>query len=377
MANIHPHLAPEPDHLHVEEKLAILLRIGKEIQKVHELEPLLGILGNLARDVLEAERCSIFLYDDKEHELWTMVAHQVREIRVPADKGVVGHAALSREVQLVADAYNDFRFNPDVDKNTGYMTRNVLAVPLLDAHGDVLGVFQALNKQQGDFSRIDVDLLVLISEYAAAALERAKLYRQIRDTQNKLVHKLAMAAEFKDEETSAHTRRVGLYSALLGKASGLKADEVEVLKTAAPMHDLGKIGIPDNILKKPGKLDEEEWQVMQRHPEIGYKILDDADNPILHTAALISRDHHEKWDGSGYPRGLKGEEISIHGRIVALADVFDALSTRRPYKEPWPLEEILDYIKSLSGKQFDPKLVELFFENLDDVILIKERYKDN
>jgi len=143
------------------------------------------------------------------------------------------------------------------------------------------------------------------------------------------------------------------------------------------MHDIGKIGISDDILNKPGKLDKNEWDVMRTHSTIGYEILKNSTRPILQAAATVAYTHHEKWDGSGYPIGLKGEEIHIFGRITAIADVFDALGSDRVYKEAWPLEKILDFFKEQKGKHFDPKLIDIFFDNLDEFLKIRDKYKDS
>jgi len=145
---------------------------------------------------------------------------------------------------------------------------------------------------------------------------------------------------------------------------------------AAPMHDIGKIGIPDAILLKKGKLNDWEWDVMKKHTTIGYEILKDSSSELLQMAALVALDHHERWDGTGYPNGKKGEEISLWGRITSVADVFDALLSKRPYKEPWSLEKTVEHMNSLKGKQFDPQLVELFFSDLDEVMKIREKYRD-
>jgi len=359
-----------------EYQLNVLLDFGKVINKTKTLNSVLESMADFARDILSADRCSIFVYDKLTDELWSKVAHDIEPIRITARKGVAGYAALSKETQIVVDAYNDYRFNPEVDKATGYLTQTILAVPLLDNQDNTIGVFQVLNKKHSIFTNLDAEMLLLISNYAASAIENAILHDKIRSTQAKIIHKLASAAEFKDQETSKHTKRVGLYSALLGAHYGLGEEEVRKLELTAPMHDTGKIGIPDRIMLKPGKLDEEEFKAMQEHATIGYSLLFDAEDEYLQTAALISYEHHEKYNGTGYPNGKKAEKISIYGRIVAIADVFDALVSERPYKKAWSFEEALAYLQKERGEHFDPVLIDIFFENIETVREIYQKLKD-
>jgi len=198
----------------------------------------------------------------------------------------------------------------------------------------------------------------------------------LNDTRLQIVNRLGRAVEYRDNETGLHIIRMSQISVILGKAIGLDEDACELLLNAAPMHDIGKIGIPDDILLKPGKLEKDEFTIMQKHAQIGADILSGDESELISMAHDIALTHHEKWDGNGYPNGLVGEEIPLVGRITALADVFDALTSRRPYKEPWPVEKSVDLIKSESGKHFDPKLVDLFMEHLPSIIDIKEKYAE-
>jgi len=359
-----------------EKQLAILLEFGKVINKTKSLDGVLESMANFARDILQADRCSIFIYDKNKEELWSKVAHEVHPIRISAKKGLAGYAALSKETQIVVDAYNDYRFNREVDKTTGYLTQTILSVPLLDNQENTIGVFQALNKKESIFTNVDAELLLLISNYAASAIENAILYDKLRDTQTKIINKLASAAEFKDQETSKHTKRVGLYSALLAEKYGLSRDDITKIELAAPMHDAGKIGIADKLLLKPGKLSDEEFDVMKTHAKLGHDLLFDEENEYLKTAALIALEHHEKWDGSGYPMSKKGEEISIYGRIVAIADVFDALISTRPYKAAWSFKKAHAHLQKNSGTHFDPTLIDLFDKNIEKIHAIYQELKD-
>lgn len=198
----------------------------------------------------------------------------------------------------------------------------------------------------------------------------------LRETRLNIVQCLGMAAEYKDNETGLHVIRMSHFSRIIALAAGFSEEEADEILHAAPMHDVGKIGIPDAILQKPGKLDAQEWDVMRQHPEIGAQIIGDHEASLLQMARRIALSHHEKWDGSGYPEGLVGDAIPIEGRIVAIADVFDALTSVRPYKEAWPVEKAVDLIRRERGKHFDPQLVDCFLESLDAIVEIKERWAE-
>ncbi|SAI65674.1 metal-dependent phosphohydrolase [Bordetella ansorpii] len=198
----------------------------------------------------------------------------------------------------------------------------------------------------------------------------------LRDTRLQIIQRLGAAAEYKDNETGLHVIRMSHYAKVLALAAGYSQTAAEEVLHASPMHDIGKIGIPDAILKKPGKLTDEEWAVMRRHPIIGGKIIGDHRSGLLRMARIIAEGHHEKWDGTGYPRGLKGEQIPHVARIVALVDVFDALTSERPYKSAWPVDEAVDYIVQASGTHFDPELVPLFVECLPELLAIRDQWGD-
>ncbi|MCB9096516.1 MAG: response regulator [Arcobacter sp.] len=187
---------------------------------------------------------------------------------------------------------------------------------------------------------------------------------------------LGKTAEYKDPETASHVARVAYYSKLLAKGYGLSEKEQDILFYSAPFHDLGKIGIEDKILLKPSKLTNEEFETMKKHPKIGYEILKNSQSEYLQAGAIIALTHHEKINGSGYPNGLKGDDIHIFGRIVAIADVFDALTSFRPYKQAWSFEDAVNYLQEKSGKEFDTKLVEIFINNIDEVTVIYNSFKD-
>ncbi|WP_412478429.1 HD-GYP domain-containing protein [Azonexus sp. IMCC34839] len=199
---------------------------------------------------------------------------------------------------------------------------------------------------------------------------------ELMTTRQQIIRRLGRAAEFKDNETGNHVLRMSHYARLIAEQYGLGLEATSILFNTAPMHDIGKIGIPDSILLKPGKLNAEEWKIMYQHPIMGAEIIGKHENDLLETARIIALTHHEKWDGSGYPQGLKGECIPLEGRIVAIADVFDALVSERPYKKPVPLDEALAYMESQAGIHFDPALMQAFKAALPEILRIREIYAD-
>jgi putative two-component system response regulator len=224
-------------------------------------------------------------------------------------------------------------------------------------------------------ARVATHLKLYAHERHLTELVKART-RELEETRLEVIRRLGRAAEFKDDETGQHVIRMSHYVRLLAEAIGLPSAEVEVFFHAAPMHDIGKIGIPEAILLKPGKLTPEEWEVMKRHPAIGAGIIGRHTNALLETARIMALTHHEKWDGSGYPRGLKGEGIPLAGRIVAIADVFDALSSARPYKQAWSIEDSMAFIEQHAGSHFDPTLVERFKATLPEVLKVRALYLD-
>jgi putative two-component system response regulator len=212
------------------------------------------------------------------------------------------------------------------------------------------------------------------AEWLAAEVRKATT--EIVQRERETVVRLSKAAEYRDPETGAHILRMAHYSELIARGMGLSVEDQELLLEAAPMHDIGKVGIADNILLKPGRLTPDEFEIMKQHASFGYDILQGSSSKVLQAGAEIARAHHEKYDGSGYPNGLKGEEIPIFSRIVAVADVFDALTSERPYKKAWSLERAAEHIRANIGTHFDPQCVDTFFDHWDDVLAIRQRFQD-
>jgi len=223
-----------------------------------------------------------------------------------------------------------------------------------------------------------MDNLGKTSEYIAIRkdiTEFIELNNKVSSSQEEILTRIGMIAETRSKETSNHVRRVAEYSKILASELNMNTKEIELLYNATALHDIGKVATPDYILNKPGKLTKEEFEIMKRHSSDGYAMLKDTGNKIIKAGAIIAHEHHEKWDGTGYPRGIKGEEIHIFARITAIADVFDALGSKRTYKDAWDLNEIGEFINSQSGKHFDPRLVEIFNERFDDFVFIRKKFR--
>lgn len=244
----------------------------------------------------------------------------------------------------------------------------------------------ALNDEHDEAEGFEAGAVDYIIKPISAAVVKARVKThlslvqadELLDSRLQVVQRLGRAAEYKDNETGMHVMRMSHYAKELALAYGLTEQQSEILLHAAPMHDIGKIGIADSIMLKPGKLTEEEFTTMKQHPEIGAEIIGDCgDSLLLKVAKSVSLTHHEKWDGTGYPNGLSGKDIPIEGRICALADVFDALTSKRPYKEAWSVEDTITFLQSQKGKHFEPKLVDLLIAILPKILEIKMTFKDD
>ncbi|MFC5452974.1 DUF3369 domain-containing protein [Paenibacillus aestuarii] len=210
----------------------------------------------------------------------------------------------------------------------------------------------------------------------SVAFENIYLNQELENTQKEIIYTMGEITETRSKETGHHVKRVAEYSRLLALKYGLSEQDAEIIRLASPMHDVGKVGIPDAILNKPGKLTSQEFEVMKTHSNLGYEMLKHSNKQVLNAAAIIAQQHHEKFDGTGYPQGLRGEGIHIFGRITALADVFDALCSDRVYKKAWELDQVIELLQSERGRHFDPVIVDLFLANLDEFLAIKERFKE-
>ena len=354
--------------------LELLFTYMPKIAAERKMDSLLVLMADLGRSIVMADRCSLWLVDEDSGELWTKVAHGVSELRIPYNAGFVGYSVRTGEPLLIKDAYQDPRFDRRSDEKTHYRTTSVLTVPLMDSAGGVMGVYQAINKQgenelgeTGVFSIQDLERLSLTAVYSAKTVESAMLNMELEATQREIIHILGEVSEYRSQETGDHIQRVAEISCMLAKFLELPENEVERIRLATPMHDLGKVGIPDAILNKPGRFTDDEYTIMKTHSEIGYNMLHNSKRKLLRFAAEIARSHHERWDGRGYPKGLAGEEIPLAGRICSIADVLDALSSPRCYKQPWPEEKVKDEFLKQRGGQFQPELVDVLMEHWDEI----------
>lgn len=332
------------------QKLRLLLNVSRLIASRLELKPLIEEVVRQASRLVSADRSTLWLYSHETNEIYTFLGEGLsQEIRMPLGIGVAGAAAIERRVIVIDDAYASPHFNPDVDRRTGYHTRSLLAVPMESHDARLLGVFQSVNRFDdsavdgvGAFSEEDVDILTALAGVAAVAVENALLYSELKRMFNSFIVTLAQSVDAKDATTSNHTKMVTGIAVALAQHMGLSRERVERVRIAAVLHDYGKIGVPDEVLNKPGKLEDQEFMQMRSHCIKTILILSRiAFGRGLEDIPRIAGLHHEKLDGRGYPFGLQAEEIPLESRILAAADVFQALTQTRPYKQGLPPDQAL------------------------------------
>jgi len=405
-----------------------LIEIDSELNEIQDLDFLLERILLEARKVVHADAGSIYIKQtveedgakidklaikysqndtlQKELPPGQKLLYSVFSLYIN-DKTLSGYCALTKQLVNIEDAYNlpagvPYSFGKSYDQITGYKTTSTLSVPLKNADGRLLGVIQIINSKdkKGNivrFSKEDESLITHFAVNATMALQKAQLIRT-------MILRMIKMAELRDpKETGTHVNRVAGYAVEIydrwASRKGVPEEERDKFKDsfriASMLHDAGKVAIPDFILKKPAKFTPEEYQIMQNHTVSGSMLFDDPQSPLDILARDIAFTHHENWDGTGYPGwvdpqtgvpiktgedgkpvGKKGEEIPLSGRIVSLADVFDALCSKRVYKEPWTEEDVLFEIRKLSGTKFDPELVEVFFEILPNIKQIQQLYPD-
>ncbi|MBQ3641698.1 HD domain-containing protein [bacterium] len=359
--------------------LNALTEIAKSVNSQFDLDNLLVTIAEQTKLVLNADRCTVFLYDKEKNELWSKVALglETEEIRFSADKGFAGHVVRTGETIRIKDAYNDERFNKEIDKHTGYKTYNLLCMPIRNIKYEIIGAFQVLNKKDGDFTDADEDILFAIGTNAGIAIENNILFsiqQRMLNEQKELfegfINTLAASIDAKDKITLGHSNRVRLYSELICNKLGLNKDVTEIIKKAARLHDIGKIGIRDSVLQKKGALTKEEYEHIKEHVKITYDILCKTNiNASFSEITEIAASHHEKYDGTGYFRSLKGEEIPLGGRILAVSDVFDAVTSVRHYRDRMPMKDALKIMVDGRGHHFDERIVDAFLSIQCDIIM--------
>ena len=401
-----------------EEHDFLIQMLGEQLSNVTDVDLLLHKILNSSLEFSKCEAGSIWIMDQDQLVLWytrnLVLESGIQEKQAGivnarisvTSNSIAGHCALTKKQVVLDDVYDlpagsPFHFDQSFDEKTKFRTRCMISIPLLGAHGAMLGVMQLINP--ADHTTVsDTPLVERVAGFAILAgqvLERASNAKD-------LLMRLVRTAEVRDPyETGVHVQRVSgvachLYKLLADKRQvppHVRDQNISVLRVAACLHDIGKVGIPDAILKKPGKLDEHEYNLMKWHTVIGAKMFEDSESPLEKAASEVALHAHERWDGTGYPgaldlkamarvledlqhvphlkQGLKGEEIPLFARLVGIADVFDALASHRVYKEPWSDEQIVSEIRKGSGTQFDPAIVEIFLKNYDDLKAIRERFQ--
>ena len=342
-------------------RLELILEVGRAFNSVIGVDSLLGIIADRTAKLLDAERCSIYVVDADSGSLWTRAAVGEQRIEIPIDTGIAGAVVSGKAVINVPDAYQDGRFNQEVDRKTGFRTKTILAGPMKNSAGELIGVFQLLNSFHGAFNEEDEELLEALSGFAANALENALLYDELKTTFHSVLQVLAATIDAKHPYTAGHTARVAEHSCGIAETMGLDPADIEVIRVAAYLHDYGKIAIRDAVLTKPGKLTDEEYAEMKSHAARTKKILS-----RMHFASQYSQvpavagAHHEKFDGTGYPNRLENDSIPLGARIMAVADVFDALASERDYKKAMPLPKVMEIMRADRGAAFDPEVFDAF-----------------
>ncbi|TAN39621.1 MAG: HD domain-containing protein [Nitrospirae bacterium] len=405
------------------QKLTQIIDLGLEIAQFKDADVVLEKILTLARQFVNAEAGSIYIREDNRLK-FSYTQNDVFQKKLSPGKkllystfsipvnneSVAGHVAASGRMLNIPDVYNmpcdaPCLFDKGYDEISGYRTRSVLTFPLITHRGGVIGVLQLINAMDGQgtirpFAKEDEPFVMHFANNAAIALERAQMTRAI-------ILRVIKMAELRDpKETGPHVNRVASYAVEIYEAwatrCGVSAEEIQrnkdMLRMGAMLHDVGKVAISDTILKKPARLDPDEYAIMKQHTYLGARLFSDVCTDFDEVASIIALNHHERWDGNGYPghinplsgkcipgyedaqgsvRGKKAEEIPPFGRIVAIADVYDALCSRRAYKEPWDESAVLENLRSEAGKQFDAEMIEAFFSCLDVIHNISKKYPDH
>ena len=345
-------------------KILTLYEIGSLINSSLEITTIQKRAMEAITTLVKCEAGSLLLLDENTNELYFQIAlgekgEKVKEIRLKIGEGIAGWVAKEGKSLIVHDVKKDPRWFRKADEKTKFQTKDMICVPV-KSKGKVIGVIQAINKKRGKWTKEDLKLLEHLSNQLSVAIENARLYEELKRTFFETSQALAEAIEMRDPYTGGHTQRVMNYSIAIAEEMGLSKEEIEKIKISAILHDIGKIGIEDSILRKPSALNDEELKKMMEHPQIGEEIVKKVSS--LRDIALIIRAHQERFDGKGYPDGLKDGEIPLAARIIAVADTFDAMVTDRPYRKGMPVSAALEELKKKRGIQFDPDVIDAFLK---------------
>jgi len=373
------------------EEMGALLEVGRVVSSTLDLRELLTKIMNTATKVMRCETSTVYLIDEQTNELYfhivsgdPNVGAKLQEIRLPMGTGLAGWCAQNNKPIIVPDTEKDPRFFKGADKKSGFVTRSMICVPMR-LKDKAIGVLQVLNRTGTiPFNDHDLEMLENMANQAVSSIENARLYENIQKVYLSTIEVLATAIDAKDPYTQGHSRRVTQYSVAIAEELNLSPKEIEDIRYAGLLHDVGKIGIKDSIIRKPGRLTDEEYAIIKKHPAIGAKILRPVDFLADKIPGVLH--HHEYYDGRGYPDHLTGEDIPLAGRIICVADAFDAMTTNRPYRKGLTVKTAVGELKKFSGKQFDPVCVEAFLkaferklfqyfekvEDADDMVLIDD-----
>jgi response regulator RpfG family c-di-GMP phosphodiesterase len=376
-----------------------LLNVGIALSSTRDLRELLTLILREARRFTSADAGTLYLVKGgvlraEVAQCQTFVERLGQEqadslfssFSLPVNmKSIAGAAAFTREVVNIPDVQNVdvsclFQYSPDFDRKNNYSTHSNLAVPMLDREQNVIGVLQLINAKYKNrvvpFDARKTRLAQALASQAGVAIRNTLLTASLREAHLETLQRLGVAAEWRDKETANHIIRVAKFSALIAEALGWSEEMADMVEYASPMHDVGKLGIPDSILHKPGKLDPDERTIMEKHTVIGANILSNAKNEVMQWSRMVALGHHEKWDGSGYPQGISGSDIPPICQIVALADVYDALSCKRVYKPAFPHEKVMAIIHEENGRHFAPQMVKAFAGVIDRIVAVRDEYAD-
>jgi HD-GYP domain-containing protein (c-di-GMP phosphodiesterase class II) len=348
-------------------RLELVYEASKKIGSVPRMTQLLEHLIKMTQQTLGASAASILLFRNNDQELFFEVAsgpvsRALRQVKLNTQYGIAGQVARTGKPIIVNDASRSPNFHKMIDDTTGFATKSLICAPRA-THQKILGVIEVLNKQDGsEFGEQDLEAVVSVANTAAMAIETTRLHQSIVEAYTGTITTLAAAIDAKDPYTRGHSQRVMEYSMLTGGYLSLDREDMETLEYAAVLHDVGKIAIDPKILNKPAALDESEWEVIREHPVIGANILRNV--PFLERSSELVLCHHERFNGQGYPNGLQGENIPLGGRIIAVADAFDTMTTDRSYRAAMPVERAVRELNACSGGQFCPEVVKAFVASL-------------
>ena len=368
--------------------LSNLLEVGRKLYSHDNTREMIETILTNARKLTGAEAGSMFLIDRDCLKFAAVQNNQIdtenisenllgRTMPVSMDS-LAGFVTLTGQIANIPDSYRlpkgtPYHINREFDTVTGYRTKSVLAVPLNCPDGTCVGVLQLINHidsegREGAFEDPDNSGVLLLASSAAVTIHNAVLQEQLHNAHLSTIYRLAVVAEYRDGDTGQHIKRVGRTSELIALAMGLDGDLVERIKHASQMHDVGKVAVPDAILLKPGHLTPEQRKIMEKHTTIAAEILAEPEDEVLAMGRDIALNHHERWDGQGYPNGISGRDIPLSARIVAVADVFDAVVSHRCYKAACSSDVALDIIIKDSGHHFDPEVTKAFFIAVDEIL---------